>query len=212
MMGRRGIAGIRAGRIRTPKIMELLFDLWMIAEMDSTDIIGSALVPAFDVIGNQRSALQRNSIEKNFDLFRRCRAGEFAVSNGADDFVTKWAVSERTADAGNEEQSRESYRRLYQAPNNAQQALGTSASTIHLHSAYRRYFNLKRVFHPGATRPRMLAADRAAWFVLTPVQIDLQRMNAGTDIRNEPFITPRFVIDGLGLDPKPGVVMQKLVV
>src|SRR6476660_669193 len=186
VMGRHGIAGIRARRIRIPKIVELLFDLWMIAEMDSTGIIGFALVPTLDVIRNQRRALQRNAIEKNFDLFRRWGASKFAVSNGADDFVTKWAVSERTADAGNEEQSRELYRRLYQVPNNAQQALGTSASTIHLHSAYRRYFNLKRVFHPGATRSRTLAADRAAWFVLTPVQIDLQRMNARTDIRNEP--------------------------
>ena len=141
VMGRHGIASIRARRIRIPKIVELLFDLWMIAEMDSTGIIWSALVPTLDVIRNQRSALQRNAIEKNFDLFRRWGASEFAVSNGADDFVTKWAVSERTADAGNEEQSRELYRRLYQVPNNAQQALGTSASTIHLHSAYRRYFN-----------------------------------------------------------------------
>src|SRR5437762_12859251 len=107
VLRRCGIAGIRARRIRIPKIVELLFDLWMIAEMDSTGIIGSALVPAFDVIRNQRSALQRNAIEKNFDLLRRWRASEFAVSNGADDLVTERAIGERTADGGNEEQSRE---------------------------------------------------------------------------------------------------------
>jgi len=107
VMRRCGIARIRAGRIRIPKIVQLLFDLWMIAEMDSTGIIRSALVPALDVIGNQRSALERNAIEKNFDLFCCWRASEFAVSNGTDDFVTERAVGERTTDAGNEEQSRE---------------------------------------------------------------------------------------------------------
>src|SRR5438067_9349457 len=107
VMRRRGIAGIRARRIRIPKIVELSFDLWMIAEMDSTGVIGSAFVPAFDVIRNQRSALQRNTIEKNLDLFRRWRASEFAVSNGADDLVAERAVGQGTADAGNEEQSRE---------------------------------------------------------------------------------------------------------
>ena len=108
VMGWRGIAGIWTGRVRIPKIVELLFDLWMIAEVNSTGIIGSALVPAFDVIGNQRSAFQRNAIEKNFDFFCRWRAREFAVSNGADDFVTERAVSEGSADKDNEEQSGES--------------------------------------------------------------------------------------------------------
>ena len=106
VMRRRGIACIRARRIRIPEIVELLFDLWMFAKMDSTGVTGSVLIPAFDVIRNQRSALQRNAIEKNLDLFRRWRASEFAVSNGADDLVTERAVSEGTADAGNKEQSR----------------------------------------------------------------------------------------------------------
>src|SRR4029453_4279669 len=92
VMRRRGIAGIRAGRIRIPKIVELLFDFLMIAKMNSTGIIWTALVPTFDVIRNQRSALQRNAIEKRFNLFRRWRASEFAISNGADDFVTERTV------------------------------------------------------------------------------------------------------------------------
>src|SRR5438552_13233394 len=88
VMGRPDIAGIRAGWIRIPKIVELLFDLWMIAEMNSAGIIWTALVPTLDVICNQRSALQRDTIEKRFDFLRRWRASEFAISNGADDFVT----------------------------------------------------------------------------------------------------------------------------
>src|SRR6476619_5224025 len=92
VMRRRGIAGIRAGWIRIPKIVELLFDLWMIAKMNSTGIIWTALVPTLDVIRNQRSALQRNAIEKRFNLFRRWRASEFAISHSADDFVTERTV------------------------------------------------------------------------------------------------------------------------
>ena len=102
VMGRRGIAGIWTGRVRIPKIVELLFDLWMITEVNSTGIIGSAFVPAFDVIGNERSAFQWNTIEKNFDFLCHWRAREFAVSNGADDFVTERAVSEGTADTDKE--------------------------------------------------------------------------------------------------------------
>ena len=74
VMRRRGIAGIRARRISIPKIVELLFDLWMIAKMNSTGIIRAALVPTFDVIRNQRRTLQRNTIEKNLYLFRRWRS------------------------------------------------------------------------------------------------------------------------------------------
>ena len=92
VMRRHGIAGIRAGWIRIPKIVELLFDLWMIAKMNSTGIIWTALVPTLDLIRNQRSALQRNAIEKRFNLFRSWRASEFAISNGTDDFVTERTV------------------------------------------------------------------------------------------------------------------------
>ena len=37
-------------------------------------------------------ALQRNAIEKRFNLFRRWRASEFAISHSADDFVTERTV------------------------------------------------------------------------------------------------------------------------
>jgi hypothetical protein len=43
MMGRRGIASIRARRIRLPKIVQLLLDLWMREKMNSTPIIGPFL-------------------------------------------------------------------------------------------------------------------------------------------------------------------------
>jgi hypothetical protein len=52
MMGRRGIAGFRAGRIRFPKIVQLLLDLWMRGKMNSTPIIGTVLVPTLDVVRN----------------------------------------------------------------------------------------------------------------------------------------------------------------
>ena len=52
MMGRSGIGGIRARRIRLPKIVQLLLDLWMREKMNSTPIIRAILVPTLDVVRN----------------------------------------------------------------------------------------------------------------------------------------------------------------
>ena len=75
MMGRRGITSIRVRRIRFPKIVQLLLDLWMREKMNSTPIVGAVLVPTLDIVRNQGSPFQRNTIEKCFDFCRRRRSG-----------------------------------------------------------------------------------------------------------------------------------------
>src|SRR5437016_6118348 len=75
MMGRRGITSIWVRRIRFPKIVQLLLDLWMREKMNSTPIVGAVLVPTLDIVRNQRSPFQRNTIEKCFDFCRRRRSG-----------------------------------------------------------------------------------------------------------------------------------------
>src|ERR1700704_7188371 len=52
MMGWRGIGGIWARRIRLPKIVQLLLDLWMREKMNSTPIIRAILIPTLDVVRN----------------------------------------------------------------------------------------------------------------------------------------------------------------
>src|SRR4029077_19341590 len=104
MMGWRGIIGIRARRIRLPKIVQLLLDLWMRDKMNSTPIVGAVLVPTLDVVRNQGSSFQRNTIEKCFDFCRRRRSGWLAISNRADNFVTERAVAQRATDDGKENQ------------------------------------------------------------------------------------------------------------
>src|SRR5205823_6698551 len=100
-------------------------------------------------------------------------------------------------------------RRLSQAPNNAQQALGTSAVSCTCPLGLRGHLHLKRVFHPSPARTRTLPPDRSTRFIFAPIQVDLEWMHARSGVAYEPLVTAGLLIDRSRFDFEPSMLTKK---
>jgi hypothetical protein len=69
---------------------------------ESGGTIDAIFIPSSDFVGNDRSFFERDPVDQCIDLGGRRGVREQLVGNSADDFMTGWAVSKRTANEQND--------------------------------------------------------------------------------------------------------------